>query len=432
MTSKIRPVARPFQLTADLEIANRLVKSAMSEALADPVTGAPTERLVRLYERLGRGGFGLLITGNVCLDLDGRTEPGVVVLEAERDLPMLRRWAEAAQRHGTKLFMQINHAGRQVPRRVSLRPIAPSAVPLDGLGPLFATPRALEDSEIRELIRRWAEAAALAKQAGFAGVQIHAAHGYLVSQFLSPKTNLRDDRWGGDLDGRMRLLLEIVRAIRARVGDGFPIAVKLNSADFQRGGFTEDESAAVVRALEAEGIDLLEISGGSYESSAMMGTPREGAPKKRESTRRREAYFLDYARRIRRETDLPLLLTGGLRTAEVIDAVIEEGHVDFAGLARPVAVAPDLARELLSGTLDEAPRPQPRVGIRLFDDVLQLAWFQLQLWRMGDGLEPDPALSKLRTLAHAFFSNYLFNPLALLRPAPAPRLVPPRARSARV
>ena len=427
-----RPIARSFRLPAGLELDNRLVKSAMSEALADPVTGAPTERLVRLYERLGRGGFGILITGNVCVDLEGRTEPGVVVLDAERDRPMLRRWAEAAQRSGSKLFMQINHAGRQVPRRVSRRPVAPSPVPLEGLGPLFSRPRALDEDEIEELIRRWADAAALAREAGFAGVQIHAAHGYLVSQFLSPKTNRRSDRWGGDLDGRMRFLLEIVRAIRARVGDAFPIAVKLNSADFQRGGFTEEESAAVVRALEAEGIDLLEISGGSYESSAMMGTPKAGEAPKRESTRRREAYFLDYARRIRTETELPLLLTGGLRSADVMDEVIANDHVDFAGLARPVAVAPDLAAELLDGTRDAAPRPSPRLGVRLFDDVLQIAWFQAQLWRMGDGHEPDPKLSRVGALLHAFWHNYLFNPFTLLMPAPARRLAPPRARSAAV
>ncbi|MCA9609742.1 MAG: hypothetical protein KC619_29290, partial [Myxococcales bacterium] len=259
---------------------------------------------------------------------------------------------------------------------------------------------------------------------------IHAAHGYLVSQFLSPKTNRRTDRWGGDLEGRTRFLLEIVRAIRARVGDGFPIAVKLNSADFQRGGFTEEESAAVVRALEAEGIDLLEISGGSYESAAMMGTPDE-APK-RESTRRREAYFVDYAERIRRETKLPLLLTGGLRTAAAMNEIVEEGHVDLVGLARPVAVAPDVARELLEGTRDATPRPSPRLGVRLFDDVLQIAWFQAQLWRMGDGLEPDPRLSRVRALLSAFWHNYLFNPLTLLAPAPARLLAPPRARRAEV
>lgn len=369
----------PFTLPSGLTVNNRIVKAAMSEALADDDTGAITPRLIALYERLGQGGAGILLTGNVVIDLDGRTEPGVVVLRGEEDLPLLTRWAEAAQRHGSALFLQINHSGRQAPRSITGVSVAPSAVPLRGFGPLFSTPRALDDDEIEELIRRWALAAHLAQRAGFAGVQIHGAHGYLVSQFLSPLTNRRTDRWGGDLEGRMRFLLELVRAIRAKVGPAFPIAVKLNSADFQRGGFTEEESAVVVRALEAEGIDLLEISGGSYESSAMMGSPRDGAREMRESTREREAYFLRYAARIRKETTLPLLLTGGLRTAAVMNDVLDEGHVDFIGIGRPIAVDPDLPAKLIDGRVPAADTPTPRLGLRMLDDMLNLVWFQAQL-----------------------------------------------------
>ena len=398
------PAARldsPLPLPSGAILPNRFVKAAMSEVLADPSTGEPTEALARVYERWGKGGAGMLLTGNVIVDMAGRTEPGNVVIVDERHLAGLRRWAEAGQANGAKMWMQINHAGRQTPKKLARVPVSPSDVGLRGTFGLYARPRALETHEITDLVQRFAFAAAVAKDAGFSGVQIHGAHGYLVSQFLSPLANRRDDEWGGDAERRRRFLLDIVRAMRKAVGPEFPVGVKLNSADFQRGGFTIEESMDVARALEAERIDLLEVSGGNYERPAMM-SGGEIAKTVRASTEAREAYFLDYARQIRAITKTPLLLTGGLRSAAAMREVIASGAVDAIGLGRPLAYEPDLPARILASTTEGARAVNLTTGIRKIDDLLQLMWFQAQIHRMGEGHDPDPQLGKLRALRHGF------------------------------
>ena len=389
------PIAQPLTLSGGATLPNRIAKSAMSEVLGD-ADGAPTERLIRLYERRGRGGAGLLITGHVIVSMSGRGEPGNVVVEDRRHLGALRRWADAAQANGSKLWMQINHTGRQSPRRLNPRPVAPSAVGMRGFFGAFAKPRALEDAEIETIIEQFVRTSIVAKEAGFAGVQVHGAHGYLVSQFLSPLTNQRTDRWGGSIENRMRFLLEIVRRMRAAVGPELPIGVKLNSADFQRGGFEVDDAKTVAKALEEAGIALLEVSGGNYESPAMS----TGGDKKpvRESTRQREAYFLEYAREIRAVTKVPILLTGGMRTAQTMNDVVASGAVDVVGIARPMTFEPDLPAKLLSGEATEAAQVNLRTGIKRVDDMLQVFWFQQQLHRMGDGLDPDPKLGLWRAI----------------------------------
>ncbi len=383
---------KSIALPCGVTLTNRLAKSAMSESLGDGKTGAPTERLARLYERLGRGGAALLITGNVMISRGARGEPANVVVEDERHLAKLREWASAARAHGADIWMQINHAGRQAPRTLDSRPVAPSAVPMRGFMGAFATPRALTDSDIRDIIRRFGETARVAKLAGFTGVQIHGAHGYLVSQFLSPLTNLRDDDWGGDVARRMRFVLEVARSMRAAVGADFPVSIKLNSADFQRGGFTVEEAMNVARALEAEGLDMLEISGGSYESPAMSGSGGL-AREVRESTRLREAYFLEYAQKIRSVTRLPLMLTGGMRSVDVMAGAVTSGAIDIVGMARTIAAEPDLPGGILSGALSGASVEAPRHRIKRIDNLVNLFWHQRQLHRMADGKEPDPTLA---------------------------------------
>lgn len=373
-------LASSLPLPNGSSLPNRLAKAAMSESLADPETGAPTAELVRVYERWGQSGAGLLITGHVIVDPSGRAEPGNVVVTDDRHLAELRAWAEAAQRHGAKLWMQLNHAGRQSPRRMVKQPLAPSAVPMKGFAGAFAVARAMTEAEIDGVIASFATAARVAKLAGFAGVELHAAHGYLISQFLSGHTNRRTDAWGGDAARRSRFLLEIVRAVRAAVGPAFPIGVKLNSADFQRGGFTLEEAMDVARALEAAGIDLLEVSGGNYESPAMA---------QRASTREREAYFLGYAEKIRTVTAVPILLTGGMRSRATMEAAIGSGAIDVVGLARPMTHAPELPRQLLDGTLETAPSVSVRSRFRRLDDALQVMWFQAQIHELGHGRDPD-------------------------------------------
>jgi 2,4-dienoyl-CoA reductase-like NADH-dependent reductase (Old Yellow Enzyme family) len=314
-------------------------------------------------------------------------------VEDGRDLDALRRWAQAGKVGGTPVWVQLNHPGRQALRIAGARPVAPSAI-APAL-PGAVTPRALTDAEIREIVARFAHSAAVVKEAGFDGVQLHGAHGYLISQFLSPRANRREDEWGGDAVRRRRFVLEAVRATRAAVGPRFPVAIKLNSADFQRGGFDEAESGAVVEALVAEGVDLVEISGGTYESPAMTGS----LTRTRESTRLREAYFLTYAEQVRdRAGNVPLMVTGGFRSRAAMGAAIDVRACDVVGLARPLALAPDGAAPLLDGSAERIDAGARRIGIRRLDDLLDLYWHTRQLHRIGAGHDPDPRESPLRTL----------------------------------
>lgn len=383
----------PLPLACGLVLPNRIAKAAMSERLA-AAERAPSEGLLRLYERWSRGGAGLLITGNVMVDPGALGEDGNVVVEDERHVEGLRAWADAARSGGARVMAQLNHPGRQTPRNLSPQPVAPSAVPLRGMFGAFAAPRALRAEEIAVLVGRFARSAAVFAAAGFDGIQVHAAHGYLISQFLSPRTNLRDDDYGGDAERRRRFLCQIVQAIRAAVPAGFAVSVKLNSADFQHGGFTAEESVEVLQALEALGVDLVEISGGTYEASVMFGD----APPERASTIAREAFFLTYAEQARAHVSVPLMVTGGFRSAAGIAAALAAGAVDVAGMARPLCVEPDLPLALRRDPTAVARRVDLRGGGKSLETVVQGTWYQRQLDRMARGLEPDPFLSRLGAL----------------------------------
>ena len=381
----------PLPLPCGQILPNRIMKSALSEALGDR-RNSPDHRLEQLYATWSRGGYGLLVTGNVMVDRTQLGEPGNIVIEDERDLDALTRWAKTTKDAGVPIWVQLNHPGRQAnPLALGHTPVAPSPVPLDIPG--ASTPRELTSGEIEGIIERFAAAALVCETAGFDGVQIHGAHGYLVAQFLSPLANRRDDEWGGDPQRRMRFVLEVVRRIRALVSPGFAVGIKLNSADFQRGGFTEDESRAVVAALAQEGLDLIEVSGGSYESPAMMGSAAA-------STRAREAYFLDYARTVRALAgDVPLAVTGGFRSRTAMEGAIGAGECDVVGIGRPTATTTDAADVILAGRADALTTHQSRSGMRgvlgrvvdvkALDGLLDLGWHTDQLHRISAGLEPD-------------------------------------------
>ena len=382
------PLFQPLQLPSGQTIPNRIAKAAMEENMAD-LRHLPGERLGRLYRQWAEGGAGLIVTGNVMVAPDAVTGPAGVILDASQPLAPFKDWAAAGRVNGARLWMQINHPGRQVFARTAPEAIAPSAVPMrmEGASRLFAQPRAMTGAEIAEVIRRFAETAALAEQAGFDGVQIHAAHGYLLSQFLSPLTNLRTDEWGGSLENRARLLVEIVRAVRARVSPGFGLGVKLNSSDFQKGGFGAEDAVAVVRMLNDLPVDLVELSGGSYESPAMHGRPAAT------STVAREAYFVDFARDVVAVAHMPVLVTGGIRRRATAEAALasDDGRpgVAMVGLAQALAWAPDLPNRWCAG---EAVAEVPRVRwkSRPLASLATMALAKLQLRRMGAGKAPTP------------------------------------------
>ena len=399
--SPAQTLAQSFRLPNGAVVPNRLAKSAMSEALGT-MDNRPTERLERLYARWADGGIGLCITGNVMIDRRALGEPGNVAIEDESDLAALQRWAAAGTRRGGQLWMQINHPGKQSPKGLNRETVSPSAIPFGPeLAGFFATPRELTEAEILDLIQRYGNTARIAKKAGFTGVQIHGAHGYLVSQFLSPHHNRRRDRWGGSAENRRRFVLEVLAEIRRQVGAKFPIGIKLNSADFQRGGFTEDESLDAIRALVEAGIDLVEISGGTYEAPAMTGLEAKA------STRAREAYFMEFAEKVRAAVKVPLMLTGGFRSLGGMAQALDSGAIDFVGLGRLLAVEPDLPARLLRG---EEPREQIKpisTGIGLVDRMalMEVAWYSRQLRRIGEGRNPKPRESGLQAFALGMIEN---------------------------
>ena len=385
----------PLELPCGLRLKNRFLKSAMSEQLADRGHG-PTPGLARLYRLWAEGGVGLQVTGNVMVDRTALGEPRNVVLDERSDLGAFERWAEAGRRHGAHLFMQLNHPGKQANRFLSREPVAPSAVPVGaGLEQAFNPPRALADGEIGRIVERFATAARLAQRTGFTGVQIHGAHGFLVSQFLSPRHNRRTDRWGGSAENRRRFVLEVYRAIRAAVGGRYPVCIKLNSADFQRDGFTEEESLAVGEALAAAGIDLIEVSGGTYEAPAMIGA----VPSR--TIREREAYFVDYAEQAVARLRAPVALTGGFRSGPAMRDALGRGATDLVGMARPFALCPDFPNRLLADGNAALEIRRPSTGIRVLDlfSMLDVTWYEAQLDRMARGRAPRPGLSAWRAVA---------------------------------
>lgn len=373
-------------------IKNRFYKSAASEQLGDRKRN-PKRGLATLYRTWAKGGSGLVVTGNVMVDRTALGEPFNVVLDDHSDLEAFRNWAKAGTEEGTHLWMQLNHPGKQSPKQTSPEPVAPSAVPLGpALSGGFNPPRALTEPEIEAIIGRFARAAALAKETGFTGVQIHGAHGYLVSQFLSPHHNKREDKWGGPLENRMRFVLEIYEAIRAATGPDYPIGIKLNSADFQKGGFSEQDSMQVVKALEEAGIDLIEISGGTYEAPAMMKGKREKDAKA--STQKREAYFLQYAAELRKTVNIPLVVTGGFRSRAGMEDAVESGATDMVGLCRPLILKPDLPNAALADPAFHYELKEPSTGIRALDlmTMIGLTWYEGQLWRLSKGKPPSTNL----------------------------------------
>ncbi len=411
MTNRINT---PLTLPSGLEIPNRLVKAAMTERLANP-RNEVTQKHLNLYKAWGDGGIGLQITGNVQVDRRNLEAAGNVVIDAtpsNEHAAMLARWAEACKASGGKVVMQLSHAGRQTMKIVNEQPDAPSAIAVDLPGGQFGTPRAMMGDDIKALIERYGIATKAARAAGFDGVQIHSAHGYLMSQFLSPLTNQRNDEWGGSLENRARALLEAVRAAKAEAGAGFGVSVKLNSTDFQKGGFTKADSMAVIGMLNELGLDFVEISGGNYEQPKMMDMDGlkpvfdEGA---KESTKAREAYFLDYAREVQAVATMPLMVTGGFRSAAGMNAALDSGEADLIGLGRPLCVDIDAPSQLLSGTLAELTKwektlrigpgifgPNSSIGLfKALNGFGMQAWYYRQLHAIADGETPNRKLGVL-------------------------------------
>lgn len=375
-------------------LQNRLAKAAMTERIANS-RQEPTVEHERLYRAWSETGAGLLISGNVLVDRDHLESAGNICFDEKSDLEKLKSWAASVDRSRTHFWIQLSHAGRQTNRFINKQPLAPSSIQLRKMG-LFGKPRAMEESEILKVIDQFRQAAMVSKEAGFTGLQVHAAHGYLLSQFLSPLTNKRTDKWGGSLENRSRLLKEIVRSVREVVGPEFPISVKLNSADFQRGGFGEDEALNVIEMLEEEGIDLLEISGGTYEKVAFFLHDEE----QRESTKKREAYFLDFAEKVRISSKIPIMVTGGFRSSSFCNNALRENKLDIIGMGRPFLSNIDLIPPFLSNKKITLDNPPIRSWLKSINDSAEAGFYARQLIQIAKG---QPIKSKMNAFLCANF-----------------------------
>ncbi len=390
----VKYVSQPLTLPNGVVIKNRFFKSAMSENLAQH--GHPNQQLVNLYRTWAVGGAGVLLTGNVMVDRGALGEPGNVVVKDDRDLDVLKQWAEAGTANGTQFWMQINHPGKQSPASLSKQPVAPSAIPFEGVyARAFNAPRELSKAEIKQLVQRFVKTATIAKKAGFTGVEIHAAHGYLVDQFLSPRDNRRDDDYGGALENRMRFLIEIYQGIRQAVGNDFPVGIKINSSDFEPGGFTEADSLQVIKKMAELGVDLVEISGGNYQNPKMsVGTSRN----------KNDVFFLKYAEKIKDAVEVPIALTGGFRSVDSMESAVVDGDTNMVGIGRPMVLMPDLPKRVLAGTYQTVSIPFLRTGIKPLDKlvgpVAGNSYYEQQMARIAVGKQSQYRTNAWLPLLH--------------------------------
>ena len=379
----------PLTLPGGLTLANRLCRAAMTEGIASARRNDPNERHERLYAANARGGAGLVLTGNMMVDRRSLERARNVVIDGATDMEALRRVAAAASAAPT--LVQLSHPGRQTSRFVNPHPVAPSDGPAVALAGAYARPRALTLGEVEDVAERFVAAGERVVAAGFAGVEVHAAHGYLLSTFLDPAHNRREDAYGGDLPGRARLVLEVVAGLRAALPRPAAVAIKLDA----RAGADAD-LALLAGMLEEAGADLLEISGGSYESPAMAGVDADG----RDLVTEHESPFWNSAAAVSSATTLPVMLTGGFRTRAEVDLALASGVCDMVGVGRPLAVDPALAGRFVRGATDTLDRPGPRLGgpaplRKLLGAAAGTGWHRIQLTRTADGRPPLPRVPPL-------------------------------------
>ena len=326
-----------------LELKNRLIRSATQEGLADE-KGFMDERIYDMYRDLAKGGVGLIITGHMYIHPSGRANPQMNGIYNDAHLPGLKKLVEVVHTEGGKICAQINHAGMYADRETGLDLISASDTDKE----LFKRKaRAMTDHEIKDLIAAFAFSAARAQEAGFDAVQIHAAHGYLTSQFHSPLINKRTDKYGGDIFGRMTFLKEVTSAIREKVGADYPILIKLGMLDGLEGGLKLEESVEIVKALQDMGIDGIELSGG-------LGGKKLTNIKKGIQNKDKEAYFMDFAEAAKPATDLPIILVGGFRSKSVMEAALESGNVDLVSICRPLINDPYFPNKMQNGEVEKS------------------------------------------------------------------------------
>jgi 2,4-dienoyl-CoA reductase-like NADH-dependent reductase (Old Yellow Enzyme family) len=422
-------INKSFTLPCGQVIKNRICKAAMTERIAKG-NNLAHQGHANLYDRWADGNIGISLTGNVQVDRRNLEGPANVAIDKnnyKEQFDALKAWSKAGTKNNTQLWMQISHAGRQTPGEINSSPLAPSDIGLKIPGKNFGTPTPMSEENILDVIDRFVFTAKIARDTGFTGVQFHSAHGYLLSEFLSPDINNRTDAWGGSIENRTRIHLEIIKRCRQEVGEDFPISVKLNSADFQKGGFSPDESIKVAQMLENAGVDIIEISGGTYEQPKLIGVEAsinaKRSEKRKESTIAREAYFLEYAQDIRKAVSIPLMVTGGFRTREGINDALQSNVCQIVGIGRPLCADPYCIKKMISGELETLPSfektlslgpsilspSSPFTLIKVINAFASMAWFYQQIKNMAKGLMPNQE----QKLFNAFRADLKADKLAL-------------------
>ena len=392
----------PITLPNGTTIKNRFFKSAMSEGMGTK-NFQPKRNIATLYKRWAEGGTGLIITGNIMVDPKGTAEPGNIVFDKNSNMEILKDWAKQGQQHGAKVMVQLNHPGKQAPKTIAKETVAPSAVPLgNGLNKLFSTPRALTTSEVEELVQKFVTSAKVAKEAGFSGVQIHAAHGYLISQFLSPHDNRRTDKYGGSLENRMRFLKEIYLGMREKLGKDFPIGIKINSTDFKEDGLTEEDSLKTIVELANLGLDFVEISGGTYERPAMMGATSKST---------NQVFFAEYSKKLKQKIDIPVIVTGGIRSINAMNTLLNDNTTDFIGIARPLTIDPNIPNKIKQGTYTIVETTRVSTGVKkldkIFGSLLGIVYYQVLMQNIAKGKEPKATKNAWPSLIQAVYNQGL-------------------------
>ncbi|MGU9956856.1 MAG: acyl-CoA dehydrogenase family protein [Arenicellales bacterium WSBS_2016_MAG_OTU3] len=356
----------PLELPCGAVLKNRLAKSPMSDSLANG-EGNPTEEQIRLYERWAEGGAAVSFIGEVQGDPRFPEKPGNLVLGAHTNQKAIQSLTSRAMIKSAHLWPQIGHAGALSHLPIS-QPKGPSALDLEGL-----KCAGMSIEEIQELPNLYARTALHAKKAGFSGVQIHAGHGFLLSQFLSPLFNLRNDSYGGSLEARCHIVLKIISEVRRAVGSAFPVGIRINATDKLEGGLTEADALEVVGLLDQTSIDLIDISGGTYFPGAKASS--DGSSQ--------GPYFLDFAGRAKKLTKVPLMATGGFKRREQALDAVASGAVDMVGIGRAMALNPRLAEGWLT---NEGRDPEfPRFDCNPTGGVT--AWFTMRLTALGEDRE---------------------------------------------
>lgn len=327
-----------------IEIANRFVRSATHDFLADN-DGRVTPEQIRLFEELARGGVGLILTGHAYVSQEGKASLRQTGADTDEKIPGLRHIAESVHKTRSKIFLQISHAGRQTkPKLCGCTPAAPSMI----YEPIYKlTPRAMTEDDIRRTMEDFIQAGRRAGEAGFDGIQLHIAHGYLLSSFISPYTNRRTDSWGGNLTNRVRIVREILLGLRRHCGPEFVITAKLNAVDFLDGGLSLEESPVIARILEEDGLDGIEISGGMSEAG-------QGSVWKGEREEKEEGYFLHYAERIKKSLTIPVFGLGGFRTFSFMEQAVSSNRVDLISLSRPFIQDPYIVKKFRAGEIKKS------------------------------------------------------------------------------